>query len=206
MIIKPAIGFLRTVSDARLVTDAETIVTSMTKNPCYPTPSPSLAAVTAGINDFSVALANAADGGTGLTAIKNAKRAALEALLRQLASYVSIACKGSLPDLISSGFPTQKPVPTPVGVLPAPLAPVLSTGPRTGDLRAVTKPVPNAASYNWRVALASTPAEYVQQVQKTAARITFSGLTPGERYLVDVNAVGSAGPGDWSDTAVAFVV
>jgi hypothetical protein len=206
MIVKPSIGFLRTVSDARLVTDAETIVNSMTNNSSYPTPSPALAEITTAINDFTVAIANAANGGTDLTAIKNAKRAALAALLRELASYVTVACKGNMADLLTSGFPIQKPTRTAAGVLPAPETPVLVTGARSGDLAAVAAPVANAYTYNWRVALASAPTDYVQEVQTTAARTIFSGLTPGQIYAVDLNAVGSAGPSDWSNAAELMVV
>jgi hypothetical protein len=61
--------------------------------------------------------------------------------------------------------------------------------------------VPNAYIYNWRVALASAPDVYLQQTQTTAADDLFSGLTPGQIYLVDVNVVGTAGPSDWSGTA-----
>jgi hypothetical protein len=206
MIVKPAIGFVRLDSDAQLLTDAQTIVTSMTDNAAYPAPSPALAAITAALNEFSAALADAANGGTGLTAIKNAKRATLGALLRELASYVHVACKGSMPNLLSSGFPIQKPTPTPAGILPAPAAPVLNLGARTGELTAFTLPVPNAYIYNWRVALLGKPTDYLQTDQTTAASDVFEGLTPGQIYLVDVNVVGSAGPSDWSDVAQLMVV
>jgi hypothetical protein len=206
MIVKPAIGFVRTDSDAQLVTDAETIITSMTDNPRYPTPSPALAVITTAVNDFSISIANAANGGTNLTAIKNAKRTALGALLRELGSYLGVACKGDMADLLSSGFPIQKPKRVPAGVLPAPATPVLSLGTRSGELAANTTRVPNGYTYNWRVAHVSALHTYVQQVQTTAARDIFEGLTPGQIYVVDVNVVGSAGPSDWSDAAQIMIV
>ena len=88
----------------------------------------------------------------------------------------------------------------------SPATPVLRTGARTGELVSITSPVPNPYTYNWRVTLSSAPGAYVQEVQTTAARITFSGLTRGELYLVDANALGSAGPSDWSDSAELMVV
>jgi len=93
-----------------------------------------------------------------------------------------------------------------VGPLPAPVAPVLGFGARTGELNASTKPVPNAVLYSWRVAPASTPDAYVIQEQTTAASNTFDGLTPRQIYAVDVNAIGTAGPSDWSDTSQLMVV
>jgi|GEM_PF-1161617 len=133
-------------------------------------------------------------------------RAALCAVLRLLANSVHVACKGDPAMLTSSGFPVWKPTRTPVGVLPTPATPVLSLGARTGELNASTPPMPNAYIYNWRVALASAPDAYVLQQQATAASDAFEGLTPGQIYLVDVNAVGSAGPSDWSDTAQQMVL
>ena len=206
MLVKPAIGFLTTDSDAQLITDTQTIVTSMTNNQAYATPSPALATVTTAMNDFSVALANAADGGVTLTAIKNAKRQALAGLMRHLASYVHITCNGNMAVLLSSGFPTQKQNRTPVGILPAPVPPVLQQGGRSGDLITSVTPIPNCGVYTWRLALASAPGNYLQTVQTTAANNTFSGLTPGQTYAVDACAFGAAGPGDWSDTSELMVL
>ena len=206
MIVKPAIGFLTISSDALLVTGAQTVVTAMTNNPDYPTPTPTLATVTTALNAFIVAVANAAEGGKEQTAIKIAKRAELVSLLRQLASYVGVTCGGDMAKLLSSGFPTQKPNRTSIGVLPAPDAPVVTPGALSGQLDAITSPVFGAYTYNWRLALASAPNVFVQQMQTTAARNTFSNLTPGQTYRVQVNAVGSAGASDWSDDGESMVL
>ena len=206
MLVKPAIGFLNSDSDAQLITDSTTVLTSMTGNPHYPTPAPTLAAITAAIHDFSAALANAADGGITLTAIKNAKRKALTALMRNLASYVHVTCNGDMAVLLSSGFPVQRNNRTPVGILPAPVPPVLQLGGRSGDLVASVTPIANAASYNWRLALASAPEKNLRTVPTTAASITFAGLTPGETYSVDVNAFGTAGNSDWSGTSDLMIL
>ena len=206
MVIRPATGFVSSDNDAQLITDTDTIITSMTNNPNYPSPVPTLAALTTAKQDFATALANTADGGKSFTLIKNAKRAVLAVLLRELAPYIHMACKGSLVVLQSSGFPNWKPVRTPAGVLLAPTTPVLNIGVRTGELVASTSRIVNGYTYNWRVATQEAPATYVQEVQTTAASNVFEGLTPGEVYLVDVNVIGSAGPSDWSDVASLMVV
>ena len=198
MIIKPSISFLNLDSDPQLIVDTETILTSMTGNASYPTPDPSLADITAAKNDFATALANAADGGVTLTKIKNDKRAVLAGLLRKLANYVQVACNGDLTVLMSSGFPIQKPQRNPVGVLPAPTGLTLNLGDLSGELYAVVPPVFGAAVYNWRLAAASAPNTVLQTAQTTGGRNTFSGLTPGVLYVAQVNAVGAAGPSDWS--------
>lgn len=199
MIVKPSITFLTADSDALLVTDTGSVVKGMTGNPNYLTPSPTLALVTTALNDFTTGLANAAGGGITLTAIKNDKRAALVVLLRELASYVQVACKGDLTILLSSNFPIQKPVRNPIGVLPAPANLTLSLGALSGELDAAMPSVFGAAIYNWRLTTAAQPGVVLQTAQTTAASNTFAGLTPGVIYKVEANAVGTAGPSDWSD-------
>jgi hypothetical protein len=46
----------------------------------------------------------------------------------------------------------------------------------------------------------------VQSAQTTAASNIFDHLTPGVVYNVEANAVGSAGPSDWSDPVPLMVV
>ena len=206
MVVKPSISFLTSDSDALLVTDTHTILTGMTGNPSYPTPNPPLAAVTTGLNEFTTALANAADGGITLTAIKNDKRAALVALLRDLATYVQVACNGDLTVLLSSGFPIQKPQRNPIGVLPAPVNLTLALGPLSGQLNAVVPPVFGASVYNWKLTASNAPAVVLQSAQTTGGRTTFTGLTPGVVYVAQVNAVGAAGPSDWSQPVSQMAV
>jgi hypothetical protein len=206
MITKPSIQFLNNDSDPQLIVDTRGILTGMTGNPHYPAPSPDLAPVQAALDGFSTALANAADGGLTLTAIKNAKRAVLVALLRALASYVSVTCNGDLAVLLSSGFPIQKPQRSPIGELPAPDNVTLSLGAHTGELDAAAAPVVGASTYNWRLARADAPTVYVQTAQTTAASTSFESLTPGVAYVTQVNAVGSAGPSDWSQPATQMAL
>ena len=206
MIVKPSITFLTADSDALLVTDTGSILTGMTGNANYPTPSPTLALVTTALDDFTTALADAADGGMTLTAIKNDKRAALVVLLRELASYVQVACKGDLTILLSSNFPIQKPQRNPIGVLPAPANITVSLGALSGELDAAMPPVFGAAIYNWRVTTAAQPGTVLQTAQTTSASNTFTGLTPGVTYNIEANAVGAAGPSDWSDPVSQMAV
>lgn len=206
MIVKPSISFLNSDSDSKLITSTDTIVTAMTDNDSYPTPAPALAAVTTARNDFATALANAAEGGLSLTALKNEKRAALVALLRQLASYVQVTCGGDMAVLLTSGFPIQKPTRTPIGVLPAPGNVVVTLGPRSGELHAAANPMNGAAIFNWRVATAAAPGTPVVTLQTTAASATFANLTPGVVYNIEANVVGSAGPSDWSNPVAQMVV
>jgi fibronectin type III domain protein len=206
MVVKPSIQFLNTDSDALLITDTKPILTGMTGNPAYLDPDPKLPDVQVALDDFSTSLANAADGGLTLTSIKNDKRAALVALLRALANYVQVACNGDLTLLLSSGFPIQKPQRNPIGTLPAPVNLAVSLGPLSGQLNAAVPPVFGSSVYNWRLTTTTAPTVVLQSAQTTAGRTTFSGLTPGVVYVVQVNAVGAAGPSDWSQPVSQMAV
>ena len=145
-------------------------------------------------------------GGRQNTALRNALRVQLVALLRPLASYVNATANGNLPVLISSGFPIQKTSRTPVGPQPAPGAPVVTQGVVSGTVMVAPPPVYGASSYNWTLALESAPEVSVQTAQTTGARLEFSGLTPGKVYVVALDAVGAAGVSDWSDYGSLMVI
>lgn len=206
MNVKPAIGFFTKDGEAPFTDKVTTLLEWMTANPKYPTPSPTLAVVQTAFSAYKVATAEAAQGGVANTAARDARRAELVSLLRQLANYVSATANGDLETLISSGFPIQKPDRNPIGPLPAPFAPAMAQGPVTGSLSAVVSPIYGGFTYNWRLALASAPTVFVQTAQTTAARVLFTGLTAGQLYNVEVNVVGAAGTSDWSDDGQMMVV
>ncbi len=206
MIVKASISFLSEDSDADLIIRSNGILIALTGNPTYPQPSPTLAVVNAGVVQFTNAVSAAAGGGMMLTSAKNDKRADLVALLRDLASYVQLRCKGDLTKLLSSGFPVQKTQRQPVGILPAPANLTVKLGGRSGQLDSKVEPVPGASIYNWRCTPSTSPSAPVQTPQTTAGSHTFSGLTPGMVYSVEVNAVGSAGPSNWSIAATQMVL
>jgi hypothetical protein len=171
----------------------------------YDTPAPGLVVVQAALDTFIADLAATADGSHAATAKKKASRLVLASLMRQLACYVTVACKGSLHNLILSGFPPQKTTRTPVGPLPAPQGLVLKQGPLSGLILARVNPVFGASIYNW-TCTANTPGAVPITFQGTAASCSFSGLTPGVIYTVTLNAGGTAGTSNWCNPASLMVV
>ena len=198
MIVKPSISWLTTDSDALLINDTSVVLLALANNiSIYASPSPALPVTQTALDNYSAGLAATADGGPSATSKKNNLRLVLVGLMRQLAHYVAVACKGDMTNLILSGFPPQKPVRTPVGILPAPQNLIITHGMLNGDLNAKVNPVFGASTYNWTCTV-STPGAVPQTGQSTKASYTFSGLTPGVPYAIAVNAVGAAGPGNWS--------
>jgi hypothetical protein len=206
MIAKVSLAFLNDDTDGELLVDTNRIISMMTGNAAYPAPDPTLADVGTARTDFSTALTGAANGGSAQTVIKDQKREVLTGLLRDLATYVQKECNNDLPTLLSSGFLAQKQQRPPAGVLPAPDNLRLVRPELSGQLKARVSPVANASAYKWRYATSLAPNDWKDGGITTAASNLLENLTPGTIYVVQVQAIGSAGPGAWSDPAMLMAV
>jgi hypothetical protein len=204
MVVKPAISWITNDSDPLLINDTTVVITSLGNNvSVYSTPAPPLDVVETALTNFSDGVAVAATGSQADTIQKNNLRLILMNLLRQLSSYVLVACQGDMQKLVLSGFPIQKPTRQAIGQLPAPANVTLDHGMTSGSLVAAANPVFGAANYNWKLTPATSGAAPILG-QSTASAYTFTGLTPGVNYTVEVNALGAAGLSDWSNPASLF--
>lgn len=201
---KVATGFASRENDRDLLTSTSRILVALTGNTHFPNPVPTLAAVTAA-RDALLAQVNLNDGSRITAAQRRQLRPPLEALLRQLAQYVQLVSKGDRVVLTGTGFPLQR------GRQPASLVPVpenlrLSRGPVSGQLRARCKPIAHAAAYQWRIGPAQSPGVWLSADPTAAAHTVLTGLVPGTAYVVQVRAIGTRGPGDWSDVATQIAM
>jgi hypothetical protein len=194
-----AVGSLQRDPDAMLIVESLRVVTGMTGNLAYAAPVPKLAEIIAARNDFITAV-NAAKGNTLGVATRRKQRTVLVTLLRNLAHYVQATCGGDLPTLLSSGFTAQR-TRRPIGELPAPVNLRLARGKLSGQLIARFDKHAQAGAYEWRFANAATPTVWTKADTTLAANTTLDGLEPGTQYIVQVRAIGTAGPSDWSDAA-----
>ena len=189
-----------------LIIFTDSVISKMTGNAEYPTPVPTLASVQTSLTAFQDALAEAKDGGPSKTVAKNAAREVLVTKLRSLALYVQQACGDDLAVLLSSGYEATK-SPTPAGVLPAPQQVTLTQGALSGTLDLRGRPVTNAGAYEaQKTATIDNPNSWESVDQVTAARMQLDGLTPGKTYWARLRAIGSAGPGAWSEPASAIAL
>jgi len=202
MIGKVAISFLGKTSDADLIAACGRIVTAMTGNTHYPTPKPTLAAVTAARDTFVAAVATL-DRGKVSVAVRNAARVPLVQLLRDLSLFVQQASQGDRVVLLGSGYPLQK-IRQPIGVPAAPQNLRLKQG-NSGQLVARCNVVAAAVSYQWRFASAQAPSAWTQPEPTGKATCTLEGLAPGTQYTVQVRAIGRKGASDWCTAASLFV-
>ena len=201
MIVKPLTGWINENSDSLFLNNSDVVLQALAdNNTIYKTPLPPLADVQLSLDNLSVGIAAMVNGGNAATINKNNLRLVANNLMRQLASYVTVACKGSMSDLILSGFPPQKPARTPVGPMPQPQGLTVAHGPQLSQLVAKVNPVFGASSYSFRLT-PNTPGAVPVIEQDTAANHMFSKLIPGVNYTIDVNALGAAGVSDWSNPA-----
>jgi hypothetical protein len=206
MIVKPSIRFLTQDGDSDLVLALKKILSCMTGNASYPKAAALLLLVQAALTEFETALANTANGGRSTFTLKDQKREALCALVRSLALDVTDECHGDLTVLLVSGFPIQKPAHYPIGDLPAPTAPVLALGSHSGELDASVPPIYGSLTFNWQLMFAAAPTVVVQEIETSAAYVTFADLPPGQVCIVQANVVGTAGTSDWSPSVSQIVV
>lgn len=196
MSIKVSLGFAR-LSDAELDTFAQGVIDSLTGNATYPTPPVTIPNLQAATDDFTAKLAACNTGGVLDTAAKNNSRQALLGDLRQVASYVQIRCNNNLELLLSAGFLAQStnrasiPLEQPQGLA--------IKSPNTGTLTATVRPVKNTSLYEGRIK--GPTGDWQPSVfSGDSKRISFTGLTPGTTYTIQVRALGgSTGQSDWSD-------
>jgi len=205
MNVKPSIAWIGSNPVPLFINNCAVVILALTNNEnIYTTPVPGIPVIQAALDTLTADQAATADGGKSATVKRNNSKLVVANLMRQLAAYVTVACKGDLHNLILSGFPPQKTTRTPVGVLPAPQGLVLKQGPLSGMLMAKANPVFGASTYNW-TCTPNTPGAVPITGQGTAASWEFTGLTPGVIYTVAVNAVGAAGPSNWS-SAISLMV
>jgi hypothetical protein len=196
MSTKVSLGFAR-LSDGDLDNFAQGVIDAITGNATYPTPPVTIANLQAATDDFTAKLAASQTGGQADTAAKNNSRQALLGDLRQVATYVQLRCNNDLNLLLTSGFEAQStnrastPLQKPEGL-------ALKNF-QAGTLVASVGPVKNTSMYEGRAK--GPTGDWLPSVfSGDSQHITFSGLTPGATYTVQVRALGgSTGQSDWSD-------
>lgn len=192
--------------DTNLIAFVRNVIALMTENVAiYKTPVPDLATVTTAVNTLETAVHEALEGGRIAIAARNAARAMMLSLMRQLAAYVENTCKADLLILLESGFTATKPR-TPVGVLPPPADSRLSLTGTSGELSLTMTRVKNCAAYTVQSAESPNGPWEARGVHTSCRRIVLTGLTPGKTYWVRACANGSAGPSGWSSPVSAMAV
>lgn len=195
---------LRNLSVPAKIAKGRQIVTAMTDNKNFPSPTPPLNDVTAALDGLTEASAQVqlarADVTTRIVNQNNAE-SKLDQVLTQLAGYVeSVAGKDDT--LITSVGMQTKASPSTPSLPGVPQAVTASAGDHDGELFLSWKSVPNARSYI--IESSTDPATLTSWEHAgvaTSATKTISNLKSGTRFWFRVAAVGAGGQSGWSEHA-----
>ena len=202
----PEVGFLE---------KSGTIVAAITTNANYSEPwlpqVPTLAQLTAAHNDYVTAYHDALNKDIVKVALRDSHRLVLSDMLKTLAPYYELIAQGSIPKLETTGYDLRRETTPNSGVDPlsAPSNFQVAHGALPGTLDIKVTRLEGAASYevqltqldplieaNWAHALSS----------KTATQMQLLNLTRAHAYWVRVRAIGTNGPGVWTDPINIIVV
>jgi len=177
------------------------IISSMTGNPDFPTPSPDLALVQTALDELAAAYQKGLDKSLTAKADQRAKNLALNELIRPLRDYVNGVAQGDENIVLSSGFEASK-VPSPVGPMPQVLILSAKGGDGDGTVRLRWKSVYGAKNYV--VEMGINDSNYAPIAYPSAANVVVEDLTIGGFYWFRVAANGAAGLGPFSDAYKAL--
>ena len=173
------------------------IVTSMTGNANFTTPSPTLATITANANNLETAHLASEGGGVDDTSNMHAKELVLDLSLKALAAYVEgIANSNPLNAeaiILSSGMDVKS-----GGGRTAKDFAAVQTG-NPGEVKLSTVSSPRATFVFQMTTDPNTATSWVTIGQSTRATMIQSGLTSGTRYYFRVAMIDKNGQNPWSD-------
>lgn len=195
---------LKKRTDDNLISFGEGVVVATTGNENFPNPSPALSVITAAITDMKAKQTTITNLENQLRAAYTAKensRANLEQELTYLANYVEATAKGDEQKIESAGMPVRSPA-TPVGIPGTVLNVNATASDFPGAFDLVWEPVSGAVTYDIQAKIHDSTDPFVLVKTSTSSRTTVEGFIPGTLYAIEVRAVGSAGPGPWSDETV----
>ena len=179
-----------------------------TGNANFPTPNPTLAAVTTQKTTTATSITaqeTAKATAEAATLTRDTNLAALKGLLSQLASYVENASGGDAAKIESAGMSVRAASSVPVGPMGQVMDLVLSPGDFEGTLDSVWNPVRGAKSYEIQVS-PDPPSTWANKMASGKSNATIEGLTSAVKLWVRVRAVGADNkPGPWSDPAYKVV-
>jgi Fibronectin type III domain len=196
---------LSNLSVAQKIAKAKQIVTALTGNPTFPTPSPSLASITAAATALTTAdteVQAARQTAKEKTNARNQKEDALDTLLNQIAAYVE-SVGGDDQTILSAGMDVRGPA---VASNDAPGPPqnlTATAGDHEGEIDLSWDKVSGAKSYV--IEKSNDPnvsTSWTHAGVSTRSNFTAGDLTSGTRYWFRVAAINNNGQSGWSDPAM----
>jgi hypothetical protein len=182
---------------------ANSIVQKMTNNPAFPTPTPTVAALSAAVSDLHAAETAALSRAVGSATVRNDKRTVLVSLLQQLRGYVQSVADATPENgaaiIESAGLAVRKIATRTKRTFAA------RSGALTGSAIVTAATAGPRSSYEWQYSTDGGKT-WVFAPATTQGKTTIAGLPSGTtvqfRYLA---VTPKGGQGDWSP-AVSLLV
>lgn len=185
-IIVPKFG-TSNLSDQKFVTHVMNIVNSILLNANFPNQQLDTKALEQKINDFVVAKGKVKHGPAGAAAEKDAIRAEIEKMLKNLAIDCARVADGDIAVFLTSGFTAREH--HAITNLNTPVKLLLEQGDNETELKLSFKGDDKAAFYKISVGLDTVTPLMIYSNKST--RFVIPNLKPGTRYFVQVMACGA---------------
>ncbi len=193
------------ITSPALLVKARNMVTKLTANPAFATPSPALATVTAAADELEAAI-NAYDlnRGPGELIDRDVAFTKLKGLVTDLGGYVQSASNGDLELIKSAGCIVRKPA-QPVGMMAKPRDVVAENSLLRGRIEVRWRGVRGRSMYELELCSGdpNIEANWKLLALTSKNRFTAEGLDSDAVYYFRVKAIGAAGAGPLSDSAHA---
>jgi hypothetical protein len=187
------------------IAKARQIVTALTGNPSFATPTPALATVTTTINETETASTEAQQArqtAKEKTSAVNQKEEALDRLVSQLAAYVESIAGDDETLILSAGMGARERGVTTTEAPTVPKGLTASAGDHDGEVDLSWDRLAGAKSYVVEKSVdPPTATGWSHTAVSTKSSFTVTGLTSGTRYWFRVAAINANGQSGWSDPA-----
>jgi len=144
-----------------------------------------------------------------LASLKTARDGAVDTLRAKVGDVAVKARSESGGDggmMQAAGYQLASTTSVAAGPLTQPQNLAVTAGDMDGTLDASCDPAAGAKTYDWQMTTAdAVNGPYATVSQTTSSSTALTGLTSGQRVWVRVRAVGTTGPGPWSDPATKIV-
>ena len=196
---------LANINPADLVEKGRTLVTDCTGNANFTLPAGLLTSLSTDCDNLEKANGLViSNGGKSDTLLRNTRVQEVKARIKVFGAYVQAQSGGDRVKIASAGFEVHQ-SPAPVGLPPAPKNLRAHAGKMPGEVDLRWTGVKNRLVYEvWMTEgdpKLDTGWTRVQTIGQNFTTLT--GLVTDKPYAFRVNAVGAAGPGPMSDSAVA---
>jgi hypothetical protein len=183
------------------IAHAKLIARNLAIDPIFASPTLLLAGFEADVAALDAAELDAAMGGTGQVAARDAQRVTVRSGLIALRSYVQSVANANPADAAAIVVRSGMSVKNVAGPKKAPF--VVKQGPVTGSAHAYARAARTRASYEWQCSLGGVG--WVDIAPTVKADAEFRGLAAGRRYFFRYRCVSKAGVSDWSDVVCLIV-